>query len=597
MTVSSRPPETATPEPERPLVRGNAHTAGFADALGARHLKFDHAAGASLEILTVRPDFGDVPEFEAALRARAEDVRHIQHPSLATIHGIDRRAGEGLCLISRLTSGRRVSELAPKAQGMTFALELLRLVTPALALLHRASIAHGALSAERIVVARDGRLVVADHVFGSAIEALQLSRPQLIDLGLVVPAGSEPVRFDGRTDMAQLGFVALSLLLGRTLDAGEYPEKIPALLDEFVRSAGSPIVSGRLRGWLERAMQISPRSFASAREANDALGELPDDADVQIAVAVAAPSTRRDVAAPPAPAAAAQRERPAMLATKPNFAPVPRPADLFVPVHGAAADVARPKAGWMMPAVAVLAGVEAVVIAALILTRPAAGSGGPSAPTSASASADAAAVTSAAPASAPATQTPAIAAALNEAAPASPKTEPAPPAASSTPSPAPVVPPAPRLGSMTVTSAVDLQVLKDGNPVGSTAGPITLSEGTHNLEFANDELGFRIRQSVSIKNGKSTPVNIGVPNGRVSINAVPWAEVIIDGNAAGETPIANLALPIGTHEIVFRHPQLGERKQTVVIKVDGLLRVTQTLQSGFVSGLPRGLKTPGSIDD
>jgi hypothetical protein len=54
--------------------------------------------------------------------------------------------------------------------------------------------------------------------------------------------------------------------------------------------------------------------------------------------------------------------------------------------------------------------------------------------------------------------------------------------------------------------------------------------------------------------------------------------VFIDGNPVGETPIANLALPIGTHQVVFRHPELGERRQTIVVKVDGLLRVTQSLQ-------------------
>ena len=102
--------------------------------------------------------------------------------------------------------------------------------------------------------------------------------------------------------------------------------------------------------------------------------------------------------------------------------------------------------------------------------------------------------------------------------------------------------------------------------------------GTQSLEFVNETLGFRLRQTVSVKNGQMTSVKIAVPNGRISINAVPWAEVLIDGTPAGETPLANLSLPIGTHEITFRHPQLGERKQTVVVKVEGLLRVTQTLQ-------------------
>ena len=50
------------------------------------------------------------------------------------------------------------------------------------------------------------------------------------------------------------------------------------------------------------------------------------------------------------------------------------------------------------------------------------------------------------------------------------------------------------------------------------------------------------------------------PRGTVNINAQPWAEVWIDGKKMGETPLANLSIPLGVREIVFKHPQFGERK-------------------------------------
>ena len=53
------------------------------------------------------------------------------------------------------------------------------------------------------------------------------------------------------------------------------------------------------------------------------------------------------------------------------------------------------------------------------------------------------------------------------------------------------------------------------------------------------------------------------PNGTLSINAQPWAEVWVDGERVGETPIGNLSRRIGTHEVLFRHPDLGERRETV----------------------------------
>jgi hypothetical protein len=41
----------------------------------------------------------------------------------------------------------------------------------------------------------------------------------------------------------------------------------------------------------------------------------------------------------------------------------------------------------------------------------------------------------------------------------------------------------------------------------------------------------------------------------------------------GQTPIANLSLALGTHQVVFRHPELGERRQSVVVTAQGPNRV------------------------
>ena len=280
-------PRTTSTSPEGPALPGRSYTTGFSDALGERKLTFDAAASSSLEVLHFKREFSDSSAFEAALRARVTTVQLATHPSLAVIHSVERREGEGLSLVSRHLSGRRVSELVPKARGAAFALELIRQVTPALASLQRAGegVAHGALSADRIIVTREGRLVVIEHVLGSAIESLALPRARLHELGLAVPAGADPIRFSARTDIAQLGFIALSLLLGRHLDAALYPEKLIPLLDEFAQTSGSPVLAAKVRTWLERAMQLSPRPFQSARAALDAFGDLPDEVDLRVAEA------------------------------------------------------------------------------------------------------------------------------------------------------------------------------------------------------------------------------------------------------------------------------------------------------------------------
>jgi serine/threonine-protein kinase len=50
------------------------------------------------------------------------------------------------------------------------------------------------------------------------------------------------------------------------------------------------------------------------------------------------------------------------------------------------------------------------------------------------------------------------------------------------------------------------------------------------------------------------------PRGTANFNASPWAEVWVNGKKLGETPLANQQLPLGTHDIVFKHPQFGERR-------------------------------------
>ena len=129
-------------------------------------------------------------------------------------------------------------------------------------------------------------------------------------------------------------------------------------------------------------------------------------------------------------------------------------------------------------------------------------------------------------------------------------------------------------GWLAVSSRVPLQIWEKGTLVGTTDMPrILLPAGVHELELVNSTLGFREVRSVQIAAGQATTVALKLPMGTISINALPWAEVWIDGQRAGETPIGNLSIAIGNHDLVFRHPELGEQKKTVAVGVGAPLRV------------------------
>jgi hypothetical protein len=123
-------------------------------------------------------------------------------------------------------------------------------------------------------------------------------------------------------------------------------------------------------------------------------------------------------------------------------------------------------------------------------------------------------------------------------------------------------------GWLTARASTPLQVLENGRLIGTTESErITLPSGTHHLDFAADELGFRSRRTVTISAGQITTASVSLPKVPVSLNAEPWAEVWIEGKRVGETPLANLQLPIGSHQVTFRHPQLGEKRASLTVSL------------------------------
>jgi hypothetical protein len=137
---------------------------------------------------------------------------------------------------------------------------------------------------------------------------------------------------------------------------------------------------------------------------------------------------------------------------------------------------------------------------------------------------------------------------------------------------------APVGGWLTVAAPFDLQVVERDEVVGTNgAKRIMLPSGRHDVDLVNQSLDYRERRTIQVAPGKVTILRIDPPKGALSANARPWADVLIDGTNVGQTPIANIAVPIGTHEVIFRHPQFGERRQTIVVTTKGPNRIAMDL--------------------
>jgi hypothetical protein len=329
--------------------------AAFEDGLGERHQVVDRTRNEPVEVFRLRGELTSVPAFEFALRERVSRLASFRHPCYAHVRSVERLkdSSSTLALVSDMTAGVRLSELLEFAERehVTFdidaALCLLRQVVPAVAMLHEfgGEIAHGALAAERIIVTPAARITIVEHVMGSAIEQLRFTRERYWkDLRIALPHAAGAPKFDHRADVTQLGAVALSLILGRSLLDDESPARLGSVVASTwavsARGGLEPLPAG-LRAWLMSALQLDPRgSFASAVDAQAELERVLGENDY-----LAAPATLEsflaqyhatlDPVAPLAaqpPPAVAPPQPVAVVNPVPVSIPVPAPAPVPVPV-------------------------------------------------------------------------------------------------------------------------------------------------------------------------------------------------------------------------------------------------------------------------
>lgn len=134
---------------------------------------------------------------------------------------------------------------------------------------------------------------------------------------------------------------------------------------------------------------------------------------------------------------------------------------------------------------------------------------------------------------------------------------------------------APVSGWISVSAPVALQIFEDSRLLGSSQSDrIMVSVGRHDLVLVNEAVGFSQSQVVQVTPGRVTPVKPRWPSAAMSFNASPWAEVWVDGQQIGETPLANISVPVGNHDVLFRHPELGEKHVRAVVTLAAPAKVS-----------------------
>ena len=121
-------------------------------------------------------------------------------------------------------------------------------------------------------------------------------------------------------------------------------------------------------------------------------------------------------------------------------------------------------------------------------------------------------------------------------------------------------------GWLHVSSPIELQMSEGARSIRlDDSNHALLGPGSHAVTFENRALGFKEVRQVDVRPGGTTSVTIDPPPSSLSVSATEPAEVSIDGEWAGRTPLTDLPIRIGTRDITVTASSGAVRRMTTTV--------------------------------
>jgi hypothetical protein len=134
---------------------------------------------------------------------------------------------------------------------------------------------------------------------------------------------------------------------------------------------------------------------------------------------------------------------------------------------------------------------------------------------------------------------------------------------------------APSTGFVTVSAGIPLELFAGGERIGASGdGRIQLGAGRHTIDVVSERFNFRGALPLDIEPGRTATLTVPLPTAPVYVETTPGAEIWIDDQLAGSAPLETTDVPIGAHEVVVKHPEMGERRQSIDVKFGEATAVT-----------------------
>ncbi len=175
----------------------------------------DNGATAALKVL--RPRYAGDPQFETRFRNEFEVARDLSHPGIVRILDVGRDGETTYYAMDYYPEslGDRLERSGPLSEQET--VDLARSVAQALAFAHDAGVVHRDIKVDNILLAKDGRAVVADFGIARAVSGYVSATGQNMTIGTphyVSPEQAQGRTLDGRSDLYALGVTLYKAVTG-----------------------------------------------------------------------------------------------------------------------------------------------------------------------------------------------------------------------------------------------------------------------------------------------------------------------------------------------------------------------------------------------
>jgi hypothetical protein len=94
---------------------------------------------------------------------------------------------------------------------------------------------------------------------------------------------------------------------------------------------------------------------------------------------------------------------------------------------------------------------------------------------------------------------------------------------------------------------------------------VMLPPGRHQVRVVNRALAYDVVHPVDLKPGDTTHLTVNPPPSTVTLTASETVAVWLDGERVGDTPLTAVPAALGSHDLLVRRANGGERRLTITV--------------------------------